>query len=70
MKKCERTGIYYLSDYEKYRDEFWNKNPAFNKLTGGYILDVKNNKHEDLSKWLKRVRQSIFRINKYYKKIV
>lgn len=47
MKKCERTGIYYLSDYEKYRDEFGNKNPAFNKLTGGYILDVKNNKHED-----------------------
>ena len=47
MKKCERTGIYYLSDYEKQRDEFGNKNPAFNKLTGRYILDVKNNKHED-----------------------
>lgn len=56
MKRCKKTGIYYLSEYQPY----WlngEKNPNFNKFNGGYILDLKNNEQIGINYYLKLVLQ-------------
>ncbi|RUR40474.1 ComF family protein [Clostridium perfringens] len=39
----EENGIYYFSDYEPYSIN-GARNTRFNKVTGGYLLDLKDNK--------------------------
>lgn len=42
MNKCEDNGMFFFGDYEPYRVNGM-LNPKFEKKTGGYILDVKDN---------------------------
>lgn len=59
MERCKETGIYYFSDYEKYKDDYGNKNPSFNKFNGGYILGLKRNESAAVSYFINLVLDSL-----------
>lgn len=59
MKQCKLTEIYYIDDYYPYRimNIYGEKviNPKFTKLTGGYLLDVKNNVSEGINYYSSKI---------------
>lgn len=59
MNQCKLTDIYYLDDYYPYRitDIYGNNvlNPEFTKLTGGYLLDVKNDIDEGITYYSNKI---------------
>lgn len=56
MKCCKETGIYYIGEYHPY----WlsgEKNPNFNKVNGGYILDLKENNKNGIRYFVNKIEE-------------